>query len=305
MRRTSESLAHVKGPSVVSRREGATPYLFLLPAILLILVWRYIPIVAGLRESFYSNSFSFTGAKEFVGWDNYRYLFDDPTYWEAVRVTLKFNAIVNPLQVAMSLALAMLINQRVRGITLFRTVLLLPIAISINVAALAWGLALDPTYGLVNGILELVNLPTQPFLLSADQALWVLIGIVSWIGVPYWALFFLAGLQNIGREIHEAARIDGASPWQAFFQITLPLLSRTTTFVLVATTVANFTMFAPPYLLTNGGPSGATNLIMFDAWKRGFTYGDLGASAASITIFLGFLIIIVAAEFLIFRPKHD
>ncbi|HYJ12865.1 MAG TPA: sugar ABC transporter permease [Thermomicrobiales bacterium] len=289
----------------MSRREGLTPYLFLLPAMLLILVWRYIPIIAGLRESFYSNAFSFTGAKEFVGWDNYRYLFDDPTYWESVRVTLKFNAIVNVLQVALSLGLALLINQKVRGIGFFRTLLLLPIAISINVAALAWGLALDPTYGLVNGILERLHLPTQPFLLSADQALWVLIGIVSWIGVPYWALFFLAGLQNIPQEIHEAARIDGANPWQGFFHITFPLLSRTTTFVLVATTVANFTMFAPPYLLTNGGPSGATNLIMFDAWKRGFTYGDLGASAASITVFLGVLIIVVAAEFLVFRPQHD
>jgi multiple sugar transport system permease protein len=103
-------------------------------------------------------------------------------------------------------------------------------------------------------------------------------------------------LQNIPREIHEAARIDGANRWQGFTQITLPLLNRTTTFVLVATTVANFTMFAPPYLLTNGGPSGATNLIMFDAWKRGFTYGDLGGSAASITVFLGLLFVIGAAD---------
>lgn len=271
----------------------------------LILVWRYIPIIAGLRESFYSNALSFTGAKEFVGWENYRFLFDDPTYWESVRVTLKFNAIVNPLQVALALLLALLLNQKVKGIGFFRTLMLLPIAISINVAALAWGLALDPAYGLVNGILALLNLPTQPFLLSASQALPVLIGIVSWIGVPYWALFYLAGLQNIPREVHEAAKIDGANRWQGFFHITMPLLNRTTTFVLVATTVANFTMFAPPYLLTNGGPSGATNLIMFDAWKRGFTYGDIGGSAASITVFLGILLIIVAVEFLIFRPKHD
>jgi multiple sugar transport system permease protein len=289
----------------VTRREGATPYLFLLPAVLLILVWRYIPIVAGLRESFYSNALSFTGVKEFVGWENYRYLLDDPQYWKSVRVTLKFNALVNPIQVILSLALALLINQKVRGISVFRTVLLLPIAISINVAALAWGLALDQNYGLVNGILQALHLPRQPFLLSADQALPVLIGVVTWIGVPYWALFFLAGLQNIPKEVHEAARIDGASKWQGFYQITLPLLNRTTTFVLVATTVANFTMFAPPYLLTNGGPSGATNLIMFDAWKRGFTYGDIGGSAASITLFLGVLIIVVAAEFLLFRPKHD
>lgn len=287
------------------RREAATPYLFLIPAMLLILVWRYIPIIAGLRESFYSNGLSLTGAKQFVGLDNYRYLFDDPTYWESVRVTLKFNAIVNPLQVGCSLLLALLINQAVPGIRFFRTLLLLPIAISINVAAIAWGLALDSNYGVVNGILKMLSLPTQPFFRDADQAMPTLIGVVTWIGVPYWALFFLAGLQGIPKEVLEAARIDGASRFQAFRQIIVPLLSRTTTFVLVATTVANFTMFAPPYLLTNGGPSGATNLIMFDAWKRGFTYGDLGGSAASITLFLAVLMIVVALEFLITRPRHD
>lgn len=287
------------------RREAATPYLFLLPAILLILVWRYIPIVAGLRESFYNNGLSLTGAKDFVGLQNYRDLFDDPTYWNSVWVTLKFNLVVNPLQVVCSLLIALLINQKVKGIGFFRTLLLLPIAISINVAALAWGLALDSNYGLVNGILELLHLPAQSFFRSQTQAMPSLIGVVTWIGVPYWALFFLAGLQNIPQEVHEAARIDGANRFQVFFQVTLPLLSRTTTFVLVATTVANFTMFVPPYLLTNGGPSGATSLIMFDAWKRGFSYGDLGGSAASITVFLAILMIVVALEFLLLRPRHD
>lgn len=281
------------------------PYLFLLPAMLLIVVWRYVPIVAGLRESFYSNGLSLVGDKEWVGWENYRHLLDDPVYWESVQVTLRFNLIVNPLQVALALGLALLLNQKVPGIGFFRTLMLLPIAISINVAALAWGLALDANYGLVNGILELLNLPRQPFLLSADQAMPTLIGIVSWIGVPYWAIFFLAGLQGIPKEVYEAATIDGATTFQRFRQITFPLLSRTMTFVLVAVTVANFTMFVPPYLLTGGGPSGATNLVMFDAWKRGFTYGDLGGSASSITLFLAVLAIVVALEFLIFRPQHD
>lgn len=288
----------------MTKVERSVPYLFLLPAMLLLLFWRYIPIAMGLRESLYSNALSLTGAKTFVGLDNFRYLFDDPIFWASVRVTAIFGIIVNPLQVALALALAVLVNQRLRGIGVFRTILLLPVAISINVAALAWGLALDTNYGLVNGLLEVVGLPRQDFLRSPDQALPTTIGIVSWIGVPFWMLFILAGLQGIPHEVLEAARIDGANRLQAFFHVTLPLLRRVLAFVLVADTIANFTLFAPPYLLTRGGPGQATNLMMYDAWKRGFVYGDLGASAAMVLILLGVMGVVVTVEFLLLRPQH-
>lgn len=288
----------------MTKVERSVPYLFLLPAMVLLLFWRYIPIVAGLRESLYSNALSLTGAKTFVGLDNFRYLFDDPVFWSSVRVTAIFGIIVNPLQVALALALAVLVNQRLRGIGVFRTILLLPVAISINVAALAWGLALDTNYGLVNGILEAVGAPRQDFLRDVDQALPTMIGIVSWIGVPFWMLFILAGLQGIPHEVLEAARMDGANRLQAFFHVTLPLLRRVLAFVLVADTIANFTLFAPPYLLTRGGPGQATNLMMYDAWKRGFVYGDLGASSAMILILLAVMGVVVLVEFLVLRPQH-
>jgi len=288
----------------MARGERWTPYLFLLPAMALLLLWRYLPIAAGLRESFYSNSLSFSGAREFVGWDNFRRLFDDPAFWNAMRVTAVFNLIVNPLQVVLALALAVLANQKLRGIGLFRTVLLLPVAISINVTAIAWGLALDTNYGLVNGVLEAVGLSAQPFLRSPEQALPTMIAIVSWIGVPYWALFLLAGLQAIPREVLEAARVDGASRWQAFWQITFPLLRRVLAFVLVADSVVNLTLFAPPYLLTRGGPRETTNLAMYEAWQRGFVYGDLGASSAMVLVLLAITVTIVAIEFALLRPSH-
>jgi multiple sugar transport system permease protein len=271
---------------------------------LLLLFWRYIPIAMGLRESLYSNALSLTGAKTFVGLDNFRYLFDDPVFWQSVRVTAIFGIIVNPLQVALALGLAVLVNQRLRGISVFRTILLLPVAISINVAALAWGLALDTNYGLVNGLLEAIGIGRQDFLRSTTQALPTMIGIVSWLGVPFWMLFILAGLQGISHEVLEAARIDGASPLQSFMQITLPLLRRVLAFVLVADTIANFTLFVPPYLLTRGGPQGSTNLMMYEAWKRGFIYGDLGASAAMVLILLLVMSVVVMIEFAILRPKH-
>jgi ABC-type sugar transport system permease subunit len=288
----------------LTRSERWTPYLFLLPAIVLLVLWRLVPLVAGLRESFYGNALNLTTGRQWVGLENFRYLFDDPTFWKSVRVTLVFNAIINPVQVALAVVLAVFVNQKVPGIAFFRTVLLLPIAISINIAALAWGLALDTNYGLVNGILQAVGLDRQPFLRSADQAMPTMMAIVSWIGVPFWMLFILAGLQGIPSDLGEAAKIDGANRIRAFFDITLPLLRRVILFVLVADTVANFTLFGPPYLLTRGGPNQSTNLMMYDAWKRGFVYGDLGSSEAMVTILLGMMMIVLAFQFAFLRPKH-
>ncbi len=287
----------------MAKNERWTPYLFLLPAMLLLVLWRIVPLVAGLRESFYGNALDLTSGRQWVGLENFRYIFDDPTFWNAVRVTLIFNVIINPLQVALAILLALVANQRVPGITFFRTILLLPVAIAINIAALVWGLALDTNYGLVNGVLDAVGLERQPFLRSADQALPTMMAIVSWIGVPFWMLFILAGLQSISGDLREAARIDGASRFQIFFGITLPLLRRVILFVLVADTVINFTLFAPPYLLTRGGPSETTNLMMYDAWKRGFVYGDLGSSEAMVVVLLGILCVTLAFQFAFLRPK--
>jgi multiple sugar transport system permease protein len=288
----------------LARRERWTPYLFLLPAMVLLLFWRLLPLAAGLRESFYGNALNLTTGRQWVGLDNFRYLFDDPTFWKSLRVTLVFNALVNPLQVTLAVLLALVANQKVPGIAFFRTILLLPVAIAINVATLAWGIALDTNYGLVNGILDAIGVGRQPFLRDAGQALPTMIGIVSWIGVPFWMLFILAGLQGIPGDLVEAARIDGANRLQAFFGVTLPLLRRVILFVLVADTVINFTLFAPPYLLTRGGPSQSTNLMMYDAWKRGFVYGDLGSSEAMVSILLVMLCLVLAFQFAFLRPKH-
>ena len=288
----------------MTRAERWTPYLFLLPAMALLLMWRYVPMVSGLRESFYSNALSLTGAKEYVGLDNFTRLFDDPVFWQSLRVTLLFNLIVSPLQTALALGLAVLANQKLRGIGLFRTILLLPVAISINITSIAWGQALDTNYGLVNGLLEAVGLERQPFLRSVEQALPTMIGIVSWIGVPFWMLFLLAGLQGIPHEVMEAARIDGANRLQAFWQVTVPLLRRTIAFVLVSDTVINFTLFAPPYLLTRGGHGESTNLMMYEAWQRGFVYGDLGASSAMVLVLLLITVVVVGVEFALLRPRH-
>jgi multiple sugar transport system permease protein len=237
-----------------------------------------------------------------VGLDNFSRLWLDPIFWKSVQVTLLFNLIVNPLQTILALALALLLNQRVRCINIFRGIFLIPVAISINVSSVIWKLMLDQN-GLINGLLATMHLARQPFFLSVDQALWSIIWIASWIGVPFWSLFILAGLQNIPQHVYEAAEIDGAAKRQQFWQITLPLLRNSLTFVLIAATVANFLLFVPVLLLTRGGPELTTNVAMYEAYRRGLIYGDLGASSAMVTMLLVIIILVVGGQSYLLREK--
>ncbi len=281
-------------------RQQIIPYLFLLPALLLLVVFNLLPTIATLFESMFVISLR-SGDRVFAGFANYNRIFNDPIFWKSFQVTIIFSLLVNPIQIALALGLAVLINQRAPGIGIFRSIYLLPIAVSLNVTAIVWGLMLDQNSGMVNGILLQLGLERQPFLHSVDQALWSIILIASWIGVPLWSLFILAGLQNVPPPVLEAAKIDGANAWQSFTKITLPLLRRVLAFVLVADTVANFLMFAPILLLTSGGPQLSTNLIMYETYRRGFLYGDLGASAAMLSVMLVIVFIIVGIELFVLR----
>jgi multiple sugar transport system permease protein len=136
-------------------------------------------------------------------------------------------------------------------------------------------------------------------LTSPAQALGSIILIASWIGVPYWMIFFLAGLQDIPRTLYESAAIDGAGRWQAFWRVTLPLLRRTTTFVLVADTAANFLLFVPVYVLTQGGPTGSTDLLMYEVYRAGFIASDMGRAAALTVILLLATLVVVFLELML------
>lgn len=283
----------------MKRAERWTPYLLLLPAFFFLITFSIAPAVAGFGEAFYTRNLS-EEHRAFVGLGNFERIFRDPTFWKSLRVTLVFSVVVNPLQTALALLLALLVNQRVRGIAIFRSILLFPVVISLNITSTVWGLLLNQG-GLINGILASVGLPRQPFLSSPGQALWTIIAIISWVGVPYWMMFFLAGLQGISQSVYEAAAIDGASPWQAFLWVTLPLLRGVIAFVLVSDTITNLFLFAPVWILTRGGPELSTNLVMYDAYRRGVVWGDLGGMAAMVVVLLLITSAFVALEFLVLR----
>ena len=278
------------------------PYLFLFPAVLLLLVFNLYPTLATLNESLHVKSF-ISNERIFVGLENFERIFRDPVFWKSVQVTLWFSLLVNPIQIALALLLALLANQKVRGISIFRSIYLLPVAVSINVTTVVWGLMLDSDSGLINGLLATLDIPKQPFLTAPSHALWSIIILATWKGVPLWALFFLAGLQGIPESIVEAAKIDGANRRQIFTMITLPLLRGVLLFVLIADTVANFLLFAPVQLLTEGGPQLSTNLIMYETYRRGFVYNDLFTSAAMLLVMLVFVLAVILLQAFALRRR--
>ncbi len=288
-------------PSGPRRHEERVAYLFLLPALAGLALFRVVPIVEAIAGALYRDVFTQTGPRTvFAGLANFASLFADPVFWTSLWVTLKLNAIINPLQVALALGLALMVDRAGRAMRLYRLLVLVPIGVSLPVATLVWRLMLDPNGGFVNALLARVGIPPQPFYTSAGQALWSIILIANWKGVSYWMVFVLAGLQGIPAELQEAAAIDGAGPLQRFARVTLPLLRGPLLFVLVADTVINFVMFVPMYLLTRGGPSGATNVLMYQAYKVGFAFGDMGQSLAIVTVLLVLLLGVVAWQFRLF-----
>ncbi|MCS7269336.1 MAG: sugar ABC transporter permease [Geminicoccaceae bacterium] len=257
---------------------------FLAPALAGLALFRLVPILIALVGGFTGTKL--TGETIWVGLRNYERLLDDPSFWNSVRVTLLFNLVVNPLQILLALGLALLVFRPTPLVPFFRAAYMAPMTVSLSLTSILWAILLEPTMGPVNGLLRAMGLPPQPFWRGEDQALATLVGVASWKGVGYWMVFLLAGLLLVPKELHEAAMIDGAGAWQRFCYVTLPLMRRPLGFVLVADTAANFLLFAPVYLVTQGGPNGATALLMFEAYQAAFTYLDHGRALAVSTVIL-------------------
>jgi multiple sugar transport system permease protein len=293
----SPSAARRGGPRAATRRRGQlrAALFFLAPGLIALVALRLVPAVSAVLDSFRSTNL--TGdASSWVGLDNYRFLLSDPNFRQSVLVTLKFTVLIVPLQTVASLFLALLLSERFPGVGVIRTLVFVPIAAPAAVAAIVWGIALQPQ-GPVNAALEQTGLPAQPFLTSPDQALWALMLLLSWAGVGYWTIFLLAGLKDVPRQYYEAAALDGAGWWACLRHITLPNLLRPLAFVVVADTVASFLIFAPVQILTQGGPAGSTRLIMFEIYNQAYQVGDTNLAQAAVVLLMIVMFVITAVQF--------
>jgi multiple sugar transport system permease protein len=276
--------------------EGLVALVFLAPALVALVLFRLVPAGSAVVTSFKSPIVLAGVSSSFAGLDNYKALLTSPDFLNSVKTTVLFVGIVVPLQTAVALALALLLTRDILGAKTWRLFLFLPFSVPLGISPLIWGVAMRPD-GPMNAVLTAIGFEPQRFFTSASQALPSIMIVVSWIGVGYWMVFLIAGLQDIPNTYLEAAAIDGAGPLRTFFHVVLPLMRRPLAFVLVANTVANFILFAPIQALTGGGPKGSTDLIMYDTFEKAFIIGDRSAASAEVVLLLIIMLAIVIVQF--------
>lgn len=262
-----------------ARRQWLWALAFLLPTIIGLLVFRLLPIVWSFALSFYD--WQIFDSPIFVGVENYVGLFTSPTTLRTFQVTALFTLIYVPGAVGLALALAVLLNAGLRGAGFFRGAFFLPYITSTVAVTLVWRWIFSTRFGLLNAVLDWVGISANPAWLADPAFALPAVAIVSiWKDAGFYMLLLLAGLQTIDPGYHEAARVDGATRWQRFCTITLPLLSRSLFFVLIIALIRSTQTFEITFALTEGGPNGATTTLAFAIYTRAFVDFEMGQAAA-------------------------
>jgi ABC-type sugar transport system permease subunit len=267
--------------------------LFLLPSLIIFGVFVYYALGFNVYLSFTSWNF-LSKTKEFIGFDNYARLFSSKVFWEALRNTAYFAFASVTISLIIGLFLAILLNQKIPARGLFRTVIFSPYVTTTAAISLLWVWIFQPDFGLFNFALNLIGIDGPSWLSDTRWAMPALIIMNVWQNTGYVMVIFLAGLQGIDRTLYEAAAIDGADGWKKFLNITLPLLSPTTFFIMVTTLLNNFNTFDQVAVMTKGGPAGATTVMNYFIYQEAFVSFRAGyASAASTVLFLILLVITI------------
>lgn len=302
--------------------KGYVGFSLLIPALIIVLIFRFFPILYVIRVSFYK--WGMGGPEKFVFLKNYFSIFKDRFFYQAFGNTLWFVILEIPVLIILSLFLAILLNNKLRGISFFRTTFFIPVITSIVAVSIVWKWIYHPELGLANHVLKIIHIPTQKWLSEwrgifeillgrelpiglkgPSLALFSLVLMGIWKGLGYNILIFLAGLQNLPREYYEAAMIDGASPFLIFRKITWKLITPTTFYVLIMTFITSFQVFAPVWLMTSppGGPLGTTNVIVYNIFDNAFNFSRYGyASALSMILFL-FILTLTIIQKKIIEPR--
>jgi multiple sugar transport system permease protein len=284
-----ESTAGRAGLRRAHRAEARSARAFVAPALLLLVVFFFVPIVLCFVLSLTNARLISPDGPQFVGLDNFTRLLQDPLFSKSLTNTAYFAAVVVPVQSAFALVLALLINTRIRGINVYRTVYFLPVVTSIVVVSILWTFMYQSD-GLVNQMLQATSfnvIQGADWLSNPSTAMPAIIFMSIWQAVGFHMVIWLAGLQTIPGDLYEAAELDGASTWQKFRYVTWPGLRATRTFILVTITIAALSLFAQINIMTNGGPLDSTSTVVFQAVRVGYQQQQTAyASAISLVFFV-------------------
>ncbi|WP_241978359.1 carbohydrate ABC transporter permease [Cryobacterium sp. Hz9] len=259
-------------------REALAGWLFLTPNMLLLGLFVLVPLVWAVVISFQkTNGF---GVGEFVGVANYERLISDPLFWRATANTLLFTIIVTPLSMGLGLGAAVLFNSILPARGVFRSILIVPMAISGVATALIGVLVFNENNGILNNLIRFIGLPSVNWQSGGSAAFVSVVLVTLWWRVGFNMLIYLAGLQGIGLELYEAAELDGAGSWARFRNVTVPLLGPSSFFLLILNVIYSFQVFDIVFVMTGGGPQNATSVLVTYAYDTGFVTRDQGYAAA-------------------------
>ena len=280
-------------------KNNLTAYLFLVPNFAGFLVFTFIPIICSLILSVME--WDSANPMVFVGLDNFKRLLSDETFKISLWNTIYYSVFTVPFTMAAALGLALILNQKLKGVNIFRTIFFFPHVASLVAVAVVWNLLFHPTLGPINNILRALGVdPPAGWTSSVDWAMPVIIIVSIWKSMGYYMILYLSGLQAIPRDLYEAAKVDGANKFQCFKNITLPMLTPTTFFVSIMLTIACFKVFDLVSVMTNGGPGRATNVLVYHIYNTAFINYEFGyASAISMVLFL----IVLAITIFQFRAE--
>jgi multiple sugar transport system permease protein len=281
--------------TTMARREAINGYLFVAPAVLGFLIWIVGPMLFSAWLSL--TEWDLLSPPEFVGLSNYRTMVQDRLFWQALRVTFYFTLVSVPLFQALAFAVALLMNVKVRGITLFRTIYYLPSIVPVVANALLFAWIFNSDFGLLNAVLRYFGLPKVLWLQNPTTAMPALIIMTLW-GIGGAMLIYLAGLQGVPQQLYEAAEIDGANFWHRFRHVTVPMMSPVIFFNLLLGLIGALQTFTQGYIITNGGPQNATLFYALYLYRQAFTNFKMGYAAALAWVL--FLIVLVLSIF-VFR----
>lgn len=279
------------------RRFSAVPWLFLAPALILLLYFKFIPMAQGLMMSFYKVKYS---GDEYVGWANYETVLTSETFTSAIWHTVILAAGITAGSILIGLILALLVEGQARHLWFIRTAAFLPVVTTVAVVAEVWRIMYYPAEaGPVNNIISYLGIGPQPYLANENSSLISIMATGIWKGAPYDMMIFLAGLAGVDRNLYEQSAVDGAGVWKRFTQITMPALRPVFFIIFILAAIRGLRIFTEVFLMTNGAPNGSTEVLMTLIYKLGFQQGDLGVAAAgSIVLFAATVVLTVGVQLL-------
>ena len=290
-----------RGGYDAARRQAITGYLFIAPAMVIFFVFTLLPVAIALYLSF--TDYDVFTKLNWIGIQNYQDVFDDEYFWRAFWNTLTYTVWSIPLSMAIGLGLALLLNQKLRGLGLYRTIYYVPVVTSMVAVAMIWLQLFDPLYGVISNTLDSIGIKGIDWLGDPALAMPSVIAVSVWKVIGWNMLIYLAGLQGIPEYLKEAAAIDGANRWQTFYRITLPLLQPTTFFIFVTSLIGAFQVFDVVYVMTGGGPANATTTLVHQIYNAAFKALDMGYAAAMSFVLFGIIMVVTIVSMRVTRGE--